>query len=396
MNSQNETCGIIEDLIPLYAENLCSDESRAAVEAHLQHCERCRKLADALPAAPSVPEEAVPDEAKTFRKVNRFMTKNRRLNLVLILLLALILLGLGLLTVGQIDKSLGVPSFESIVDRFRIRRLVRMIAEGDAEGFLPQLTCDNYTGFSSLSQTSSAYADTAKKYSALLPDAYQAAYGGEKVQHIKLETEYVPFILSSENGAMGNDQVRSEAVVTFQSGKTMTVDLSKSALDGKFDIHVTDDQAESDMMSFLLQGTGNDYCNLINLIANPSFERLPGMLVNRMAKEAATEEAEKLHCAYIANCFDTESRAAILERIRSFRESYTVTNCILSQMHYDTETKTIFWDLTLEAEDGSGKALLETRFTRVLSGLSPQDPSQNKVYPDGCSEALADDLRNLF
>ena len=36
------TCGIIKDLLPLYAENLCGDESREAVEAHLSECENCR------------------------------------------------------------------------------------------------------------------------------------------------------------------------------------------------------------------------------------------------------------------------------------------------------------------------------------------------------------------
>lgn len=48
-------CRIVQDLLPLYHDGVCSDESRAAVEAHLAGCEDCRRmLADMdapLPAA---------------------------------------------------------------------------------------------------------------------------------------------------------------------------------------------------------------------------------------------------------------------------------------------------------------------------------------------------------
>ena len=36
-------CGIVEDLLPLYHDGVCSAESRELVEAHLAQCEVCRK-----------------------------------------------------------------------------------------------------------------------------------------------------------------------------------------------------------------------------------------------------------------------------------------------------------------------------------------------------------------
>ena len=40
-------CKIIEDLITLYAEDLCSEDSKKMVEEHLKTCESCqKKLAD--------------------------------------------------------------------------------------------------------------------------------------------------------------------------------------------------------------------------------------------------------------------------------------------------------------------------------------------------------------
>lgn len=37
-----KNCGIIRDLLPLYAENICSDTSRNAVTEHLADCTECR------------------------------------------------------------------------------------------------------------------------------------------------------------------------------------------------------------------------------------------------------------------------------------------------------------------------------------------------------------------
>ena len=36
-------CGIASDLIPLYLEELCSEDSRAALEEHLRECPACRE-----------------------------------------------------------------------------------------------------------------------------------------------------------------------------------------------------------------------------------------------------------------------------------------------------------------------------------------------------------------
>ena len=45
-------CDIITDLLPLYADKLCSDHSRQAVEQHLQECEACRNAFQHTQAVP--------------------------------------------------------------------------------------------------------------------------------------------------------------------------------------------------------------------------------------------------------------------------------------------------------------------------------------------------------
>lgn len=39
----NIDCRVIGDLLPLYADESCSDASRALVDDHLKTCPRCRE-----------------------------------------------------------------------------------------------------------------------------------------------------------------------------------------------------------------------------------------------------------------------------------------------------------------------------------------------------------------
>ena len=39
-------CGIIQDLLPLYADKVCSEESKSLVEEHIKTCEKCKSELD--------------------------------------------------------------------------------------------------------------------------------------------------------------------------------------------------------------------------------------------------------------------------------------------------------------------------------------------------------------
>lgn len=41
-------CGIIRDLLPLYIDDVCNEESRQAIENHLSECEKCRDYYEAM------------------------------------------------------------------------------------------------------------------------------------------------------------------------------------------------------------------------------------------------------------------------------------------------------------------------------------------------------------
>lgn len=81
------TCGVVRDLIPLVADDVCGEESRQAVEEHVKTCDACAQaLRDATAAVPA-PKIAQDKAAKGFKKAMK--KEGRRIRLWKILAAAL-------------------------------------------------------------------------------------------------------------------------------------------------------------------------------------------------------------------------------------------------------------------------------------------------------------------
>ena len=70
------SCDVIRDLLPLCADGVASEESRAAVEAHICTCEACRTLYENM-CAPVEAQEA-PKEPDYMAAVRQQKKENRR------------------------------------------------------------------------------------------------------------------------------------------------------------------------------------------------------------------------------------------------------------------------------------------------------------------------------
>lgn len=114
----NTSCAVIRDLLPLYAEGLASEESKALVEEHLTGCSDCRRRLEELktPAAPA------PDEAAALRAVKKDIRRRRiRTALIASLLVFLVLLAVF----ARCTDKLPLPWEEGMIE-----------AEGVADGVL--------------------------------------------------------------------------------------------------------------------------------------------------------------------------------------------------------------------------------------------------------------------
>ncbi len=80
------TCDVIRDLLPLYAEDLASADSRALIEAHLDNCPECQKELAALSTSVTVPIEAEADAAPLLQIKKRLHKKRLQTGMLFALL----------------------------------------------------------------------------------------------------------------------------------------------------------------------------------------------------------------------------------------------------------------------------------------------------------------------
>ena len=87
-------CKIVQDLLPLYHDGVCSEESRAAVEEHLAGCESCRQqLTDMDAPLPAAEKKAEEDTAVVERIAREWRRLWRRALLTCAVVVAVLSLG---------------------------------------------------------------------------------------------------------------------------------------------------------------------------------------------------------------------------------------------------------------------------------------------------------------
>ena len=89
------SCNVIRDLLPLYAENLTSEESNALVDEHLRGCGECAKQLGILKKAQAIPVET---DAPGLKKIRKAIVRRRVLAVTTAVMLVITLvLGAALL-----------------------------------------------------------------------------------------------------------------------------------------------------------------------------------------------------------------------------------------------------------------------------------------------------------
>lgn len=129
----NLQCNIARDLLPLYFDGMCSDETRKQLEEHMEHCEECRKLKQNLEADQPLPESGREWDKSILplKKIRRKIRRKNRLIAVCVFFILVLVAGTSVLTYGQIARK-GI-SFEWLWEAARFRHIGRQFAGGDIE-----------------------------------------------------------------------------------------------------------------------------------------------------------------------------------------------------------------------------------------------------------------------
>lgn len=88
------TCKVVEDLLPIYYDCVCSDESAALIESHIKECPNCSRTLIALQCEVEIPKLNV-DDRKPLDGIEKKWKSNKRTYLlkgICITLTALVLL----------------------------------------------------------------------------------------------------------------------------------------------------------------------------------------------------------------------------------------------------------------------------------------------------------------
>ena len=105
-------CKVIEDMLPMYYDKVCSQESAALVEEHLRSCPRCAQMLADLGAEIDIPEQKV-DDVKPLRKIQKSYRKMKLVGLIA-LLCALILVPCAFLIGLQKEPAVEYSREEAI------------------------------------------------------------------------------------------------------------------------------------------------------------------------------------------------------------------------------------------------------------------------------------------
>lgn len=144
-------CDIIQDLLPLYLDGVCSEESKRAVEEHLPECSACRELYDAMQKADQIeidPHSAGRElqKAASLQSIRKKLVKKQFLAafasvvvlLIVVFSIAGVLKGAGEtvedaddLSVSMVEGSLVGRLQGSRIDQMRIKRVSVTLDEGE-------------------------------------------------------------------------------------------------------------------------------------------------------------------------------------------------------------------------------------------------------------------------
>lgn len=211
------TCKVIEDLLPLYADGICSDDTKTVVEHHTAECSDCRKKLEAMTSETIGNEEGgteKPSPENPFKKLRRHYM---RLVVCTLLICAAVLIPSALifsLYIGdEIDRGI---SFSSITVSRELKEFGNMFKQGEYRKALGSVDLYYQDGYSDaeVAVFKDMFAEDLDEYFKKCPIKKVKVDADDG----KCESGYVYLYLDADNyGGTGEDP---ELSIYFEARKT--------------------------------------------------------------------------------------------------------------------------------------------------------------------------------
>ena len=384
----NTKCSIIEDLIPLYKECLCSEDTAAMVREHLEDCENCRRLLEDMDNTPEK-KTSVPDESKVFRKVKKKMKRSKLKIALLSVILLAVIGGLGVLSFGQITHMEGLISFDTMIQSFETYRIAKLIADGDMEAYAA--TISDEAAVDANFNVLRNYDEIKNQNIISLNEAFEKYMKGREVSHVYSFGQYYREFVTSSEIAQPSCAIVNTATIRYKDGTSLELNFLKS-YDGKY------------ICTTAYQNTGDDYDvsdfgDVIRFVNSPKF--FPDGLADVLFKKYNKEYFEKFpdrKTFLMTSWFIDEKKDSINEGLYSYyaEKGFTIDKFICSELRFDKESSEMYHDVLFEGCDDKGKALMTAKIVTTPEGLVPPAEEDIRIVADGCSDELVAALRSLF
>lgn len=139
------TCNVIEDLLPLYADGICSEDTKTIIEHHIAVCPECREKLEAMTANLEKNEKKAEID-NPFKKV-----KNHYVRLVTVTLLvcALVIVPLGGVWCLSVNTQYSNGyTWSSLKMEMKIKSLCNLVKRGKYREFLEEVIIPNQYSYS--------------------------------------------------------------------------------------------------------------------------------------------------------------------------------------------------------------------------------------------------------
>lgn len=386
-------CSVIEDMIPLYKEGLCSEDTAEMVREHLEECENCRKLSEDITAENRTENVKIPDETKVFNKVNRKMKKSKLKIAVLSVLLIAILGSLGILTFGQVTHKDGFISFETLVQSVETYRIAKMVAKGDMDGYADSITFGNNLDANFNILRNMDEIRTQNKQA--LNEAYDKYMSGKKVTGVRSFGQYAAGWLSGSSADQNDSTIVNTAHIEYDDGTGMILELVKS-YDGKYicasAYSLADNADETTEFT-------DEMARIINYANIPKFfpDGIADVLFLKYNKDYFAEHPDYDHifmCNWFAKEYQEQVNSGMLAYYKD--SGFRFDKFINSEIRYDKEKKMFYNDFMFEGCDDKGRAVMTAKVYSTPEGLVPPVKEDIDIIPDGCSDELVEALEKFF
>ena len=376
-------CKKIEDMMQLYVEDLCSEESKLWIESHVKECSECKKKLERLQqekkleckqdekqkGKATIDEDALEKELKPFKKLRRKLWFRCVLDVVVILAVVTLLVCM---------VALGVTGWHKI-ENYALEKhgkeVVSYLVDGDIDKFVTSLDLDKVS--LDLVDGQDEFLEDCKKD---ITEFYESELEGEKVEiNVEVEREYPNY---------GTYPTNTLYAMIKNSKKEFCMSFTEGDGGLNFSLIYDTGKEDEEIPQFAK----------MNMVSIASFYRnrvLPKM-ADLDEEYADQEEAPFLFSlGLVDNYEDSESEKESWNKLRALmKEGICIEKSGCSGLYYDGESKEMYTTLMWELKDADGGHAYLEQEVRVPN-LKIRD-TETQVISDGCSEETVDKLKQIF